>query len=499
MSDYCGFTHVDTRGAFYTWTRGLLSTVEMRLDRSLINSHWIDAWNNSYCITLPQVNSNHHPLLLVATHNSFSGPRPFRFIDAWTYHSSFMKIVSDCWKSTIAYGCPMFILREKLKRLKLCLKAWNKEVFGHIDNRVQDDQNALAAVQDQIERVGPQHSLLQQEATCKQALLESLRIQERFWKDKSRMRWLSEGDRNSAYFHKVTKIRAVQGKIHVLKGDQGLISDPIHIKQHIVDYYTTLYSASSPTLHSDLVDSIIPQMVTEEENILLTSVPSAEEIRAAIFSMDPHSSPGPDGFNGFFFQTCWEIVSSDVIKAVTIFFEKGFFIPNFNSSFMVLIPKVPNADSLGQFRPIVMANFIFKIIPKILADRLAPIAHWIISPNQTAFIKGRKITENIGLASECLNLLDHKSYGGNVGLKLDIAKTFDTLSWSFLLQVLSKFGFNDKFTAWISSILHSAKISILINGSPFGHFGCSRGVRQGDPLSPLLFCLAEEVLSRGIT
>ena len=146
-----------------------------------------------------------------------------------------------------------------------------------------------------------------------------------------------------------------------------------------------------------------------------------------------------------------------------------------------------------------MANFIFKIIPKILADRIADIAARIISPSQHAFIKGRKIQHAIGLTSESFNLLNYKSYGGNVGLKIDISKAFDTLDWNFLIRVLTQFGFNQTFTKWITTLLHSASLSILVNGTPYGFFNCCKGVRQGDPLSPILFCLAQDALSRSIS
>lgn len=151
------------------------------------------------------------------------------------------------------------------------------------------------------------------------------------------------------------------------------------------------------------------------------------------------------------------------------------------------------------FRPIALANFKFKIIIKVLADRLATVARKIISPNQHGFVQGRKISDCICTASEAINLLNKKSFGGNIALKIDIKKAFDTIDWNFLLKVLHTFGFEPKFTKWIAVILQSAKLSIAVNGNAAGFFSCSRGVRQGDPLSPLLFCLAEEVLSRGIT
>ncbi|KAL6144809.1 hypothetical protein ACLB2K_055499 [Fragaria x ananassa] len=215
--------------------------------------------------------------------------------------------------------------------------------------------------------------------------------------------------------------------------------------------------------------------------------------------MDPDSTPGPDGFNGHFFVSCWDIVGQDVVSAVQYFFRTGKLPSSFNSSLIILIPKVEHADCIKNFRPIALANFIFKIIPKIISLRLTEIASRIISPQQHAFVKGRNISDCIMTTSECFNLLDNKCYEGNVAIKVDITKAFDTLSWDFLAHVLQAFGFHHVFVTWVRNLLHSAKLSLQINGRSVGFFSCGRGVCQGDPLSPLLFCLAEEALSRGIS
>lgn len=163
-----------------------------------------------------------------------------------------------------------------------------------------------------------------------------------------------------------------------------------------------------------------------------------------------------------------------------------------NSNFLVLIPKTFDAVTVDNLRPIILGNFLYKII----SDCVAVISFRIISHNQFDFIKERHIEECIAAVSECVNLVDRC---GNVVFKIDIKKTFDTLSWLFLLSILRAFRFLEKLCSWISTILYLAIVLVLVNRSPYWWFSCSRGVRQVDPLSPLLFCLEEEFLSWSIT
>jgi len=264
--------------------------------------------------------------------------------------------------------------------------------------------------------------------------------------------------------------------------------------EHVVNYFQNIFCG----VNNGMVAAASPCLVTGEDNNLLLAMPLFDEIKNAVFDMNADGAPGPDGFGGHFYQHFWDIVGADVVSSVQEFFYTSVLIPNSNANILVLIPKVPGAASIGDFCPIALANFQFKIVTKILAERLAVVCMRIISPQQRGFVCDRSISDCVILASEVINLLTKKQFGGNIAIKVDIRKAFDTLEWNFLLEVLKRFGFNSLFCDWILTILRSAKLYILVNGNAVGYFSCSRGVRQGNPLSPLLFCLAEEVLSRGL-
>jgi len=325
-------------------------------------------------------------------------------------------------------------------------------------------------------------------------LTRALNCQDQLWREKARNQSFIHGDRNTAYFYRLSRIKSTTKPISLLLGGQVRITDSRDIETHAVNYFQDIFGTNNVYISNDLVSRTIPTMVTTEENIVLTVMPSFDDIKKTVFDMNTDGAPGSDGFGIHFFQHFWDIVAADVVSSAQEFFCTGVIIPNLNSNVLVLIPKVPGAATMADFRPIALANFQFKIITKILADRLAIICMRIISPQQHGFVRDRHISDCVILASEMVNLLTKKQFGGNIAIKVDIRKAFDTLDWNFLVAVLRKFGFNTLFCDWILAILRSARLSILVNGNVVGFFPCNSGVRQGDPLSPLLFCLAEEVL-----
>lgn len=257
-----------------------------------------------------------------------------------------------------------------------------------------------------------------------------------------------------------------------------------------------MYQTENPDVPLDL-EGMIPQVLNQDENDKLIKIPDPEEIINTLNQMPDLKTPGPDGLPRLFYSHYWSTMGRLFIETVQKFFQTGFLLKELNNTFITLIPKNMGANSFNDFRPISLSNVIYKVISKILANRLKPRLEKIVSPNQTAFMEGRWINENGLLAQEIIQVMrNSRARRGWVGIKIDFAKAFDRIEWPFILLILKNMGFHHTFINWIHQCISTTSLSVLINGTPKGFFKPSRGLRQGDPLSPYLFILGMEVLSR---
>lgn len=161
---------------------------------------------------------------------------------------------------------------------------------------------------------------------------------------------------------------------------------------------------------------------------MLFELPDESEIKNAVFSLSADNTAGPYGYNGTFFQHCSEIIKKDVVDFVLELFKGKELTRFYSHTCLVLIPKVESPTSFSELRPISLSNFTTKIISKILAERLNPLLPKLISDNQSGFVKGRLITENILLAQEIIQNITKTNMGGNMFIKLDMAKAYDRMS-----------------------------------------------------------------------
>ena len=221
---------------------------------------------------------------------------------------------------------------------------------------------------------------------------------------------------------------------------------------------------------------------------------TGEDMDAVLKSMKVDTAPGPDGLPVVFFKTFWSLVKPFIMAITNGFALERVDLSRLNFGILTLIPKVPGAEDIRQFHPIALINVIFKFIAKAYALRLSPIAHRTISRTQSAFIKGRHIHEGILSLQEIVHEVKSKKLRG-VFLKLDFEKAYDRVKWPFLREVLLRKGFDPGWVHCAMGLVSGGQTAIAINGEVGYFFRNGRGVRRGDPLSPLLFDFVVEALA----
>ena len=226
----------------------------------------------------------------------------------------------------------------------------------------------------------------------------------KLFKQKSRIQWLQEGDQNTKFFHGVMAARQNRNTIRSLTDSDGnKLTEHSQISNEAINFFQHLIGTKDEQVRGcskDLLAEILPDSMSNEAGHELIRPVTPEEVKASMFAIDGGKSLGPDGYTSLFFKAAWPVVGDDVVRAVLSFFQTGNLTPAFNSTIIALVPKCCNPNSIKEFRPISCCTVIYKCITKIIVVRLKKILPGIINCNQSAFIPGRSITDNILLAQE---------------------------------------------------------------------------------------------------
>ena len=228
----------------------------------------------------------------------------------------------------------------------------------------------------------------------------------------------------------------------------------------------------------------------KEEKISISWGVSDEEIIAVLWSLKAFKAPGSDGLHVCFYQRFWLTAGRSVMDEVKIFFTERSMPDYLNRTLIALIPKIQGPETLGSYRPISLCNSVYKIVTKITVTRLRPYLAKLISPLQTAFMPGRKGMDNAIIAQEVIHTISRKR--GRVGymaLKIDLEKAYDKLEWNFIRVMLIRANLPEDLIDIILSCVSTVSTSIMVNGEALDPIYPSRGIRQGDLLSPYLFIL----------
>ncbi|KAL2253011.1 UNVERIFIED_CONTAM: hypothetical protein Sindi_0095800 [Sesamum indicum] len=397
-------------------------------------------------------------------------------------------------------GVPMFAVTRKLKALKPVFREQRRKK-GDLTLNVQLAKGFLDEAQQLVSSDRQNEAFLLLEHCCRLVYAKAAKLEQIMLQQRAKMQWMKGGDQCSRIFFRKIAKRRVARRILQINDDNGTIhTEPEEIINEFVCYYQNLLGGNRRQITLDIgfLRPLARHILSNEEagHLILAFTP--DDVKQAVFDIADDKAPGPDGYSSGFFKAAWPVVGQEVTKAVLEFFSTGKLLKQVNSTLLALIPKVHTPMTVGDFRPISCCNVLYKIIAKLLVQRLSVVLDKIISPYQGAFILGRSIWDNILLAQELLTGYNQVSLPPRCTLKVDIKKAYDTVEWDFLLAVLQLFGFPQTFTRWIEECVTTAAFSIGLNGNPHGFFAGARGLRQGDPLSPYLFVLVMEVLHLGL-
>ena len=366
-------------------------------------------------------------------------------------------------------------------------------MFGHVPKLIQNKQKTLNALvlRDRDGSLGSEINNVRKEIND---LLDSEEIMRH---QRSRMQWMMLGDRNTRYFHSKALDRKRKNAISRIMDENGIWHETKEgIANVVVSYFEKLYTTSYPSHILEITDTI-PTKVSSEMNQSLIKDFTKEEVLAALKQMHPTKAPSPDDMSAIFFQKYWDVVGNDVTSMVLNVLNCNKSIVEINKTYITLVPKTKSPTKMTEYRPISLCNVVYKLISKVLANRLKVTLPQLITENQSVFLSERLITDNVLVAFEVMHYLEHKRDGKDcyMAVKLDMSKAYNRVKWGFIEKVMERMGFHERWIALVMHCISTISYSILMNGVAYGSIIPTRGLRQGDPLSLYLFLLCADGLS----
>eukprot|EP00253_Pinus_taeda_P008270 PITA_08270 len=485
----------------YTWTnnRNGEQILARGLDRFLVKEPLYNVLARSQQWVGTGGISDHRPIFFEAENTSQKIKIPFKFNASWLQDPSYTRLVQKFWNTNpirdnedISAG---FV--RKLSKLKRITKIWAHQKRIQDNQTLQDAEKAIAVFEAQSSGTFPTPEKKEEYASLITRRSQILKEREESWRLRSRAIWLLEGDANTKFYHKFANGRKAINTIWELMDENG---HPITSQRNLANlatgHFRGIYKAPADVniLEIMRIIELFPSFVNQEDSEELMKEVTMAELEATLKWFKRDKSPGPDGWTIEFYLSFFDTLGNDLLHIMEDSRRRGRISSAIKSTFIALIPKSNAPTTFDDFQPISLCNCLYKIIAKTIANRLKPILSQHISSEQFAFLHHRQIHEAVASTQELLHTMHIKKQKGMI-LKVDLSQAFDRSNWLYLQLLLTHLGFPYPYIKWMMSRITDVNYSVLLNGEATNFFTAERGLRQGCPLSPLLFLLIMEGLS----
>lgn len=477
----------------FTWKRKN-NTEKSRIDMWLIDG------NLSSCVHSTDIRpacinyTDHLAISLKILKPNKRGPGYYKFNNSYLSDKVFTNFMSNTIQS--------FMLKYQDTRKQIFWDLLKTEIK---EQAISYSKRKSANRQSQIEKFEKElKKLLENEEqnfgeieNLQQQLNELYDIKAKGAQIRARVEFIEQGEKNTKYFLRLEHSRQTRKILNKITNNGKIYTDTKDILEQEVDFYSKLYTSQNPDtreMQTYLSETIFDNKLSNSEANLCEGIFTSDECEIALKNMKLNKSPGADGLTAEFYSYFWNLLGKLITDVLNEGFTKSELSVSQRTGILSLLYKKGDPTNLENWRPISLLNVDYKIAARVLANRIQKVINKIVSLDQQGYIKNRFIGYNLRQIQDIIDYTELLELDGAI-IFLDFRKAFDTVERSFLFETLEYFGFKKNFIRWIKTLYCNSQTFILNNGWMSKPFNPERGVRQGCPISALLFILVAEIMA----